>query len=570
MNRLKQILIRINHKGYKAYKDIKGTYNFPGFRLCIDHVQGDPFASPSRICVQIGLKESGFPSHYISNKSREIAFRDFMTRSFREAIINVAKGNRGTGKSGLIQIDVPGQEILDRTSCVINSESIEIRFFVGLPAQGRTVLAQQAIEMFFREIPEIVHGSLYFKNTDENALRLHVDINEDQDYIRNEILPRHGLVAFVGDGSILPRRSGIDDRPMTSQYAVKFMSPDSLRVELNVPHRGRITGMGIKDGITLITGGGFHGKTTLLRAIERGVYNHVPGDGRELVVTRPDAVKIRAEDGRYVEKVDISPFIKGLPGGKDTSRFSTDNASGSTSQAANIIEALEVGSRLLLMDEDTSATNFMIRDERMQALVAKEKEPITPFVDKVEQLYTDLGCSTILVTGGSGDYLDIANRVLMMDNYLPKDVTERAKDIVKIYVCHRSKEGGEHFGKLRERIPKASSFDPSRGRREVKIGTKGLKKILFGKIEIDLTFVEQIVDPSQTRSIAEIIYYYALHYAKENIGLAKGLGEIMDIIDQKGLDYVLPQRSPDCARPRIFEIAAAINRMRSLRVVSPE
>ncbi len=566
MDRLKQILSRIDRKGYKAYKGIKGVYSFPGFRLFVDHVQGDPFASPSRLYVQVSLKESGFPSYYISNKSRQIAFRDFITRSFREAITKVIKGKRGVGKSGQIQIDNPGQEILDRTSCVIESDSIEIRFFMGLPAQGRTILAQEAIDMFFIEIPDIVSRSLYLKNTDETSLRLHVDANEDQDYIRDELLAKQGLVAFIADGSILPRRSGIDDRPMMTQDTVRFISPEGLRVELETPHRGRITGMGVKEGITLITGGGFHGKSTLLRAIERGVYNHVPGDGRELVVTRPDAVKVRSEDGRYVEKVDISPFIKNLPGRKDTIGFSTDNASGSTSQAANIMEALEVGSRLLLIDEDTSATNFMIRDERMQALVAKEKEPITPFVDKVEQLYTGLRCSTILVTGGSGDYFDVATCVIMMDNYLPSDVTEKAKDVVKRFASHRSREGGDHFGQLRQRIPSASSFDPSRGRREVKIGAKGLKKILFGTTEIDLTFVEQIVDPSQTRAIAELIYYYALHYAKKNIGLSEGLGEIMDALNTKGLDYLLGQRMPDCARPRIFEIAAAINRMRGLKV----
>ncbi|MEA3222154.1 MAG: ABC-ATPase domain-containing protein [Thermodesulfobacteriota bacterium] len=565
MERLRQELIRIDHKGYKAYKDIKGIYKFPGFELYIDHVQGDPFAAPSKIRVRVRLKDSGFPTYLFSNRSRQIAFQDFITRAFLKAIKDIAKGGRGTGKSGQISIDGPRQEILERTSCLIKQDSLEVRFFMGLPAHGRSVLARQAIEMFFKEIPEIVSRSLHYKNIDKSAIKNHVEIAEDQDHIRKSLRGK-GFVAFIADGATLPRRSGIDDRPMQADIAIKFLSPASLKVEMETPNHGKVIGAGIKEGVTLIAGGGFHGKSTLLRAIERGVYNHILGDGRELVITREDAVKIRAEDGRYVEKADISSFINNLPGAKATTSFSTENASGSTSQAANIMEALEVGSRLLLIDEDTSATNFMIRDERMQALVSKAKEPITPFVDKVKELFGDLRCSTILVMGGSGDYFDVADATFVTDNYLLYDVTDKAKEIVDKFKSNRVHEGGKHFGTIPNRMPLASSFDPSRGKREVKIGAKGLKKILFGTTEIDLSFVEQIVDDSQTRAIGEIIYYYAITYAKKRIGLLQGLQEIMNIIGVKGLDYIFPYLPADYAAPRIFEVAAAINRMRSLEV----
>ncbi|MCD6569971.1 MAG: ABC-ATPase domain-containing protein [Deltaproteobacteria bacterium] len=565
MNRLKEKLSRIDHKGYKAYKDIEGRYGFPGFELYIDHVQGDPFAAPSKIRIHVSLERSGFPSYLFSNKSRQIASQDFITRTFSKAIKDIAKGNRGTGKSGQISIDRPGQEILERTSCLLNKDILEVRFFMGLPAHGRSILAYQATEMFFKEIPEIVSCSLYYKNIDKLAIKNHVEIAEDQDYIREQ-LRKKGLVAFIADGSILPRRSGIDDRPMSDDIAIKFISPANLYIEMDTINHGKIAGAGIKEGVTLIAGGGFHGKSTFLRAIERGVYNHILGDGRDLVVTREDAVKIRAEDGRYVENVDISPFINNLPGHRTTTNFSTENASGSTSQAANIMEALEVGSRLLLIDEDTSATNFMIRDERMQALVPKAKEPITPFVDKVKELYNDLGCSTVLIMGGSGDYFDVADTTLVMDNYLLCDVTNKAKGIVDKFKSYRVHEGEKHFGPIPNRIPLPSSFDPSRGKREVKIGAKGLKKIVFGTTDIDISFVEQIVDNSQTRAIGEIIYYYAITYAKKGISLSQGLKEIMDIIAQKGLDYIFPFKPADCATPRIFEIAATINRMRSLKV----
>jgi predicted ABC-class ATPase len=343
-------------------------------------------------------------------------------------------------------------------------------------------------------------------------------------------------------------------------------SPDSLSVSVTLPHRGQITGLGIPRGVTLIVGGGFHGKSTLLSAIERGVYPHVPDDGREFVAADPSAVKIRAEDGRFVQKVDISPFITDLPLGRDTVGFCSDNASGSTSQAANIIEALEAGSRLLLIDEDTSATNFMIRDERMQELIAKEKEPITPFVDKVKKLYAEHGVSTILVMGGSGDYFDVADTVIAMDEYLPVDVTARAREISERHRASRRDEGGERFGGITGRVPDPASFDPSRGKRDVKIDAKGRKKILYGTLEIDLSGLSQLVDEGQTRAIGNIIHRYAARYAKDGLSLVEGIGRVLDDVARDGLDILVPYKVGDLACPRIFEAAGAANRMRTLHI----
>jgi predicted ABC-class ATPase len=318
--------------------------------------------------------------------------------------------------------------------------------------------------------------------------------------------------------------------------------------------------------VTLIVGGGFHGKTTLLNAIERGIYPHVPGDGREYVVTLPSAVKIRAEDGRSIEKVDISPFISHLPQGKDTIKFSTGNASGSTSQATNIIEALEMNARLLLIDEDTSATNFMVRDERMQELVTKEKEPITPFVDEVKQLHTDLGVSTILVMGGSGDYFDAADTVIMMDNYQPRCVTKRAKEIARIHMRKRVNEGGESFGKITSRQILSQSFDASRGRKEVKIDAKGIRTIVYGSTMIDLSYLEQLVDPSQTRAIGLMIHYYSENYVEKARNFREGLIKVMMDVQEKGFDILLSYKAGNLAMPRIYELAGAINRMRTLKI----
>jgi len=567
MERLKEKLRQIDGRGYKAYKTIEGEYKFPDFALLIDHVQGDPFASPSRLRVRLSQQRAGFPPELFENESRRTALEDYLVRSFADAIRRYVRGGRGIGKSGLVAIAPCGQEILKRSAMVINEDYIEARFVVGLPARGRTILGGQASEILFQELPAVVRCSLFYRNLNPHCCHRQVELAEDQDFIRSS-LKEKGLVAFLANGSVLPRRSGIDDRPMPKPPAVPLLSPQSLEVSFLTPNSGTIKGMGIPQGVTLIVGGGYHGKSTLLRALERGVYNHIPGDGREWVVTNPHAVKIRAEDGRSIQRVNISPFINNLPGGKDTTAFCTQDASGSTSQAANIIEALEMGAELLLVDEDTSATNFMIRDQRMQRLVCKEKEPITPFIDKIKSLHHNLGVSTVLVLGGSGDYFDVADLVIMMDRYLPQDVTGEAAAIARRYPSQRRPEGGGDFGELTHRIPLPESFNPRRGSREVKIQTKGLHTILFGTTSIDLSCVEQVVDPGQTRAVGDAVLYIARRYVDSRRCLRQGIEELLKDIGQKGLDILAPFGTVlgDYSMPRKYEIAAAINRMRTLKL----
>ena len=563
---LRKTLIRIDRKGYKAYKDIEGAYDFGTFSLIIDHVQGDPFASPSRVRALVDVRKTGIPSELYDNPTRRVALRDYLARVFDMRLKACVKGRRGMGTSGLIRIDRGGQEVLDRTAIVINRDAVEARFEVGLPAAGRTILGRECLEIFFDEIPQVAEGSLFLQSLSVSEMRRHIDVVEDQEFLRAR-LGDLKLVGLVGDGAVLPRRSGVDDRPM-KENAVPFTSPPELRVDIELPNGGPWRGMGIPEGVTLIVGGGFHGKSTLLRALERSVYNHVPGDGRERVVTHIGAVKIRAEDGRSVERVNIEPFIGHLPMGKDTEAFSTENASGSTSQAANIMEALEMGCKVLLLDEDTSATNFMIRDQRMQTLVAKDKEPITPFVDKVRQLHRDLGVSTVLVMGGSGDYFDVADTVIMMDTYRPRCVTKQARDIAEKQRSQRMNEGGSAFGTLTTRKPSRTSFDPKRGKRDVKIDVKGLGTILFGQTHVDLGCLEQLVDVSQTRAIGHLIYRYETGYLDRTPTLFEGLEKILNDVGKRGLDMLVPYKVGNLALPRIFELAGAINRMRTLRIVS--
>jgi predicted ABC-class ATPase len=568
VQRLQQRLSRIDGKGYKAYKEIKGTYDFGLYKLYIDKVQSDPFAPPSLVRVEVPQKLAQFPQDLYKSKIRKIALIDYLTRLFFKNIKVYNKSKRFTGNGGTIQIARPTQQVIERNSILIKETKVEARIKIGLPSLGRKILSKEAWKIFSEYLPLIVEKSLLYKNLNPQQILSFIQTIEDQEYIRCH-LEEKNLVAFIGDNSILPRRSGVEDIPMSSKDAVPFKSPDELRVFFDLPSGKRISGMGIPKGVTLIVGGGYHGKSTLLNALEKGVYNHIPGDGRELIATISSAVKIRAEDGRRVEKSDISSFIDNLPMQKDTKTFSTDNASGSTSQAANIVEAIELEAKLLLIDEDTSATNFMIRDKRMQDLVPKELEPITPFLDRVSSLFKDFGISTILVMGGCGDYLDVANTVILMNEYIPKDVTADAKIVVKRHPTGRKSEAPLHLGFIKRRCPLPESFDPSKGKKEIKITTKGLHTIIFGHETIDLSLVEQLIDEGQTKSISYAILYLAKKIFNGKITLSEAIDQLLKKIDAEGLDVLcLNIKAPDgeLVRPRKYEIGASINRLRSLRV----
>lgn len=566
--KLFRILESIDGQGYGAYKEILGRYDFGEYILFIDHVQADPFAAPSRMRINVPAGVAGFPADLFDDDPGRIAVGDFLARAMAEAIRTHAKGVRGSGSSGSLEIDRPGPEILDRTAVSIRPGGIvDARIFVGLPAQGRRIAAKVLRTLVRKELPAIIQDALSSQAVDGDALATHVAAARTQNALRAQ-LSDHGLVAFVADGSRLPRRSGVDDRPLREDRTVAFESPESLRVTLTLEDGRTFTGAGIPSGVTLIVGGGFHGKSTLLRALERGVYDHVPGDGRELVVTDATAVKIRAEDGRRVEKVDISPFVTNLPLGRDTRSFATDLASGSTSQAANIMESLAAGARTLLIDEDTSATNFLIRDHRMQKVVPAESEPITPFIDRVRELHQKLGVSTVLVLGGCGDYLDVADTVVHMNAYRPEDATERARAVAAELPTGRAVEA-QPLAEVAfpERKLLLGTFAETGSRRgESKIRAKGREVILHGKSPIDLTALEQIVDASQTTALAEAIRMIRDDFADGHRTIEELVALVIQRIDAEGLDALTRRPTGGLARFRGLELAAALNRLRSLRV----
>ena len=560
MQRLGATLDRIDRKGYGAYRDLSGTHDLGHFVLFMDRVQRDPFAPPS--LIRIRTKVNPFDPTLFGNSVRRVAFEDFLTRSVEREIRRVVRGNRGSGGSGRVEIQRASQVVLPRTSMVVEPGYVEARMAVGLPARGRSVDASAARTVLLEELPEVVRRGLDPApegGVDVERAKLHVESVEDADHLRG-LLPGLGLVAFVADGAVLPRESGASDRPLR-EGAVPFGSPEEHRVEVELPNKGVVSGMGVAEGVTLVVGGGFHGKSTLLSALSWGVYDHVPSDGRELVVARGDAVKVRAEDGRSVSGVDISAMIGDLPGGRSTKVFSTPNASGSTSQAANIAEAIEVGTSLLLVDEDTSATNFMIRDERMRELV--RREPISPFIDLVRPLHRSLGVSTVVVVGGVGDYLDVADRVILLEDYAPSDATPRSREVTKRFPL-RAPLTQRAVRPPRERAIDTSSINLRRGKRQTARG-RGLHTIELGRERVDLSYLEQLAEAGQTEAVARIIREWAT--AGEVRGVGELVREALASVSEKGLDSLGNYRGHpgEMSLPRAQEVAAATNRVRPLR-----
>ncbi|MCI9447301.1 MAG: ABC-ATPase domain-containing protein [Lachnospiraceae bacterium] len=560
---LRELLNRIDHKGYPAYKDTRGSWQFEGYVLSIDHVQGDPFAAPSKVSVHVPGKLASFPAELFDQKHKRIALQDYLIRQFSRQVQAFTFKAKGSGKSGLLSVSHCGQEILERTACEIDKNgSVCVRMEIGFPANGRTINARELCKILFDFLPGCVKKSLYYRALDAKSVQKNRELAEDQQFIREE-LSKLKLAAFVANNSILPRESGVSDRPMKN--AVPFASPKSLEVTLTLPYHGTLTGMGVPQGITLVVGGGYHGKSTLLKALELGVYNHIAGDGREYVITDNTAMKIRAEDGRSIKQVDISMFINNLPNRKDTTRFCTEDASGSTSQAANVVEAMETGAQLLLIDEDTSATNFMIRDELMQRVVNRESEPITPFIDRVRELFENRKISTILVAGSSGSYFHKADCIIQMDHYLPKDITEFAKKEADAFPLAEEPVSIAKEPSYQRAVRTDGAF---RKNDRIKIKTQGKDSVIINRDTIDLRYVEQLTDTEQLGTLGQLMKYAQLRLFDGKRTLGECAEELWKILDAKGIAAICEGSyvPGGFAMPRKQEIYACLNRYRQLKM----
>jgi predicted ABC-class ATPase len=567
---------RLDGRQYPAYKDLRGRWDLGEVLLSLDHVQGDPFAAPSRLRLRV---QTGLAA-LAADPDARLAAEDWLLRRFAAALPGAraagdgrdrrsggggrARGGerRGSGRSGEITVYRPGPEIVERSALRLLADGrAEVRFSVGLPAGGRRILGRQAAALLLEDVPGAARALMGV--ADDPGLAAQVASVRAQRALRRQLAPR-GLVAFVADGAVLPRASGISQAPLAG--AVAFESPPSLRVTLETPG-GPVPGMGVPSGVTLIVGGGFHGKSTLLMALQRGPMDHIPGDGRERVVALPGAVKIRAEDGRRVAGVDISPFLRDLPGGRSTAPFTTDDASGSTSQAAAIVEAAEGGAEVLLIDEDTSATNLLVRDERMRALIPREREPITPFVERVRQVREGWGLSTVMVVGGVGDYLAVADTVIAMEDWRPRDVTAQARAL-----AGEAPAAPGPLGALRGRVPlplgEGAPGDRYGRDRPMKIRSRDARRLDFGGEEVELSAVEQVLDPAHAATLGHAlrVLYEALVDGERDI--RRLLDGLEALLDAEGVEALSPYEAPpgDLIRPRRHEVAAALSRLRTLQV----
>ncbi|WWR16398.1 ABC-ATPase domain-containing protein [Lachnospiraceae bacterium JLR.KK008] len=578
-NELRSELRAIDHRGYPAYKSLAGSYRFETFCLFIDHVQGDPFASPSSLHVEVGHSAAGFPEEYITKRCYRVALQDFLTRRLADSFEDFNFKAKGSGKSGLLSVTRCGQEVLERSACQITESKIIARFHVGFPAFGRTINAGELEKILFDFLPRCVESSLFYCRLDRKKVEQALFLAQDQEALRG-LLREEGLAAFVANGSVLPRKSGVSDLPL--QGSVPFVSPASMARTFVLPHAGEVTGMAIPEGITLIVGGGYHGKSTLLEALQSGVYDHIAGDGREFVLTEDTAVKLRAEDGRSICRADISLFIRDLPNKTDTACFSTQDASGSTSQAAGVIESMEAGTSLFLIDEDTSATNFMLRDEFMQEVISRDKEPITPFLERARDLYEQAGVSAILVAGSSGAFFHIADHIIQMDCYRPVDITDRVRELCAEHTAPRMRAPGfavpafervlqpieseRRTGERRDRGRRQHGGQQERNHECRKVKTLGRDAFSIDKETVDLRYVEQLADSEQTGALAHLLRY-ALEQAADGKRTVREVVRLLsDTMDRKGWEPFCGSYIPcGLARPREQEIFACLNRYRRWR-----
>lgn len=603
LNELTSHLHAIDGRSYAAYKAIVGRYRSPlGWVLYIDRIQPDPYAPPTAIRVVLPLALTGADArltgtdahltetdshltganetlteankpltgtneHLTASPTRAVALRDYLARTLRELL-----------KGQAISIAPAGQEILERSSVNLHETwqddfstpafnapgpYLELRLRWSLPAFGREIAGRQAARNLNLDLARAVAG-LDLRESELGAEAWkHCQVAEDHAALQ-EILVERGWVAFLADGANLARRSGVSQLPL--EGGIPLTAPETLAQTVQLPHAGAVRGTAIPAGVTVIAGGGYHGKSTLLNAIARGIYPHIPGDGRELVATVPEAMAVRAADGRAVTGVDLRPFISHLPGrDADPAQFTTANASGSTSQAASIMESLELWGQpaqaALLLDEDTCATNLLIRDQRMRALVSSEREPITPLVDRIRALHRERGISTLIVMGGSGDYLDVADQVLIMDSYRLVDATAQARQVCDSQP--RMDTSLPDFPLPAQRLPQrpeAKRRGPSRTR------ALGTQRLVLDRHEVDVADVSGLVDEGQALAVAWALRALLERHFDGRTSLSQALAQVAKRLDDVGLDALGEAHPAFLVRPRLVDVGAAVNRLRSLQV----
>ncbi len=345
---------KIDGAGYGASVNILGSYSYDNqVVLIIDRVPRDPGDPlPGKIKILIPYKELRYDKKIVMKNNLSIRASKHFFNSITHRTI------RYEGHPWL-WIDPPGQAFLERNSINFFEDYVEIRLDFYVPYKGRRKISGGRLRRLIIEtIPRIINELRGSSKKKKNLGRM-IETIEDQEYLRKK-LSEEGILAFIADGSILPRR-GDSDLPLRD--AVPFKAPKKYSVIFNLPHHGQISGLYIERGkVISFAGANFHGKTTILTALSVAHYNYIPGDGREFVISIDELPLIAAENRRVIRGIDLSILMKKLPGKNiDTALFNTNEASGSTSQAASLLEALEFRVKGILIDEDSSAVNLLLR-----------------------------------------------------------------------------------------------------------------------------------------------------------------------------------------------------------------
>ena len=541
---LARMLAKLEGKSYSLYRRLRNaTIIYRDFKLKLTKIQGDPHAEPSIVEVLIPNSSHRFSSKFFEEKNIT-PFTDYISRSLH-SICKKHSERCGSGNSCYIGIPKPGPWILRRSSVEVGeNKSLILRFYVGLPARGRRVLGGEAVNIFRKKIPSIVKGIILLGEKDYEIMD-HIVNYLDQEYLRSWIKSK-GYMFFVGNGSILPRESSISQKPLKN--AVKFLSPKTLSVKVKLPSNRVIEGLAISKGVLIITGGGYHGKTTLLKAIQEGIYDHIRGDGRELVVSSEKTVTVKAEDGRIIHHVNISSFIRKLPSGELTVDFSNLNASGSTSMAASIIEALEAGVELILFDEDASATNLLYKDEAMAKIISEE--PIVPLVNQLRSTVKKTCAGIVGVISASSIPLYVADCIILMEKYVPYDITE----YVKKNLCSK------RLATLDFKLPQPRVFAGIREFRKAK--ARGFKiTITYSngeKFELNIKDNPRIVEKGQVKTIAYVINYLCKRQIKKSV---PELVEYINNVLSKGFTTLAKPVPPDLTIVNGLDVIWVLNRV---------
>ena len=560
MKALYQKIRTLNGKNYGLYKSLaEKSWDFGDFALEFIHVQGDPYAPPSRVVIKANLSMLGYASEWGGSFERRLALSDFLLRRLSKLV-----QEKYPGKDADILFDVAGPEMLVRNALWIDNGELRACMQVRLPGEGRKIQAESAAEILTMVLPDLVSAGLYYSKSDEEAMQRHYRVLAERKEILSEI-ERRGLCAFVPNGAVLPRASGLSEMPL--EGAVPFVAPEEMAVTLNVCGR-EISGMGIPKGITVITGGAFHGKSTLLQALTRSVYPHIPGDGREGIVIDETALRVGVEDGRSVRGTDLSAFVRDLPGGVSTKNFNTLSASGSTSEAANLLEAMEAGATTFLIDEDSSAVNFLIRDMRVRKLLGDDREPLIPLTDRIREISAQ-GYSFILVAGACGDYLDLADNIVVMANYKAEcaKVTEPAAKVTgpaEATVAPLHRPFTAYMQPLQKSVRPASAVE-----RQVKVKLSGDTLLQIGFLVSDTSRLNTLVDRQQRFGAGFMLLNLLQNAASNNEtpdgsspSVAETIANLYEKIQNVGFRNLPQGMSREMSLPRVVDIACVAFRLR--------